>query len=159
MKWSIRRISPEANIPTPCALQASLQIFGRGMCTRIRARALILHSEVAYYGREESLVRSAGGFNRGSPKEKDNRTPVRVSYYLFGGADGNWTRVQRSIHTTFSVDSQSIRIPTSGRRVTGFHQGSFLMRDRYTSDSRFTCTTNLTHGLGRSPPKRYGRQY
>ena len=33
------------------------------------------------------------------------------------------------------------------------------MRDRYVCGSRFTCTTNLTHGLGRSPPKRYGRHF
>ena len=84
---------------------------------------------------------------------------VDKSAFFVGGADGNWTRVQRSIHTTFSVDSQSFRFPTSGRRVTGSHQGSFLMHDRYKSNSRFTCTTDLTHGLGRSPPKRYGRQY
>jgi hypothetical protein len=66
-----------------------------GMCTRIRARALDLHSKVAYYGREESLVHSAGGFNRGSPKEKDKRTLKRVSSYLFGGAEGN-----RNLHAS-----------------------------------------------------------
>ena len=82
-----------------------------------------------------------------------------IFHRLFGGSDENRTRVQRSIHTTFSVDSQSIKLPASGRRVTGSRQGSTLMRDRYMCDSRFTCTTNLTHGLGRSPPKRYGRHY
>ena len=43
-----------------------------------------------------------------------------------GGTDGNRTRVRRLLHTTFSVDSQSFRIPTSGRRQTGSRQGSFL---------------------------------
>ena len=33
------------------------------------------------------------------------------------------------------------------------------MRDRYRSNSRFTCTTNLTHGVSRSPLTRYGRHY
>jgi hypothetical protein len=41
--------------------------------------------------------------------------------------------------------------------VTGSRQGSALMRDRYIRDSRFTCTTNLTHGASRSPLTRYGR--
>ena len=43
--------------------------------------------------------------------------------------------------------------------MTGSHQGSFLMHDRYKSDSRFTCTTNLTHGGSRSPLPRYGRHF
>jgi len=76
---------------------------------------------------------------------------------LFGGSDENRTRVQRPIHTTFSVVSQSIKFPTSERRLTGSRQGSFFMRDRYKSNSRFTCTTDLTHGESRSPLSRYGR--
>ena len=43
--------------------------------------------------------------------------------------------------------------------MTGSRQGSTLMRDRYVCGSRFTCTTNLTHGVGRSPPTRYGRHF
>ena len=90
--------------------------------------------------------------------KKEKQAPTRGTCFLFGGSDENRTRVQRTIHTTFSVDSQSIRFPTSGRRVTGSRQGSFLMRDRYKSNSRFTCTTDLTHGESRSPLSRYGRQ-
>ena len=76
-----------------------------------------------------------------------------------GGSDENRTRVQRLIHTTFSVGSQSINLPASERRLTGSRQGSFFMRDRYKSNSRFTCTTHLTHGESRSPLPRYGRHY
>ena len=43
--------------------------------------------------------------------------------------------------------------------MTGSRQGSFFMRDRYKSNSRFTCTTDLTHGESRSPLSRYGRHY
>ena len=84
---------------------------------------------------------------------------VSYRYDFFGGDDGNWTRVQKPLNITFSVGSQSIKIPTSERRVTGSPQGSFLMHDRYKSNSRFTCTTDLTHGESRSPLSRYGRHY
>ena len=77
--------------------------------------------------------------------------------YTFGGDDGNRTRVQKPLDITFSVGSQSIRIPTSERRVTGFRQGSLLMHDRYKGNSRFMFTTDLTHGGSRSPHPRYGR--
>ncbi len=77
---------------------------------------------------------------------------------FFGGTDGNRTRVQKPIHTTFSVGSQSIGFPASECRLTGSRQGSFFMRDRYKSNFRCTCTTDLTHGESRSPLSRYGRQ-
>ena len=48
-----------------------------------------------------------------------------------GGTDGSRTRVQRSIHTTFSVDSHSIEIPLWKRRETGFSSGSPFVHDRY----------------------------
>ncbi len=91
----------------------------------------------------------------------DKKTLQKISFsaVFFGGSDENRTRVQRLIHTTFSVGSQSIGFPTSERRLTGSHQGSFFMRDRYKSNSRFTCTTDLTHGESRSPLSRYGRHY
>ena len=80
-----------------------------------------------------------------------------IFHRLFGGDDENRTRVQKPLDITFSVGSQSIIIPTSKRRLTGSHQGSLLMHDRYKGNSRFMFTTNLTHGESRSTHSRYGR--
>ena len=130
------------NILTPCALKVNFQIYGRRMRTRFAPRKLA------------RAIPTHGQMN-----QKQKSTPQEGALLFFGGSDENRTRVQRFIDITFSVGSQSIRFPTSGCRVTGFRQGSSLMRDRYKSNSRFTCTTDLTHGGGRSPPSRYGRHY
>ena len=130
------------NILTPCVLKVNFQIYGRRMRTRFAPRKTCASDPDAWAD---------------EPKTKEH--PARGRSFVFGGSDENRTRVQRFIDITFSVGSQSIKFPTSGCRVTGFRQGSFLMRDRYKSNSRFTCTTNLTHGGGRSPPSRYGRHY
>ena len=82
-----------------------------------------------------------------------------IFHRLFGGDDGSRTRVQKPLDMTFSVDSRSFESPRFLRRATGSITGSRLMRDRYSGNSRFTCTTDLTHGVSRSPLTRYGRQY
>jgi len=126
---------------------------------RTRFARLLCANKVNLQASVESPNRtcSASEFDRRTQLNK--RTTMRVVLLFNGGSDENRTRVQKSFHTTFSVGSQSIEIPASERRLTGSRQGSFLMHDRYKSNSRFTCTTNLTHGRGRSPPRRYGRHY
>lgn len=138
--------------------QTSLPISERQIRTRFAPRLSANKVRLRTLVKVLYLVHSASEFDR---RALSNRKwhPLRCHFLFDGGSDENRTRVQKSIHTTFSVGSQSIEIPASERRVTGFPQGSFLMRDRYTSDSRFTCTTNLTHGVSRSPLTRYGRQY
>ena len=121
--------------------------------------SVAMWNEINPLTRRSAFHKSRKGFIslKKATKKRKGSTPHKAKLIHNGGTDGNWTRVRRPLDITFSVGSQSIEIPASGCRVTGFRQGSFLMRDRYRSNSRFTCTTNLTHGLGRSPPKRYGR--
>ena len=102
-----------------------------------------------------AIVGSASGF---FVVDSTNRKGTHFGVpFVIGGDDGNRTRVQKPLDITFSVGSQSIRIPASERRVTGFRQGSPLMHDRYKGNSRFMFTTDLTHGGSRSPHPRYGR--
>ncbi len=85
--------------------------------------------------------------------------PIGFGCVLFGGTDGNRTRVQRPLIITFSVGSLSFTIPEIRRRKTGFFFGSPFMLDRYRDNSRYKFTTDLTHGESRSPLPRYGRHY
>lgn len=77
---------------------------------------------------------------------------------LFGGADGNRTRVQKPVYMTFSADSHSFKISPRGApgdRLSG-RVALFSMTD---ARAKYRCmfTTHLTHGRSRSPLRRYGR--
>ena len=63
----------------------------------------------------------------------NKRAPIGRPFVM-NGDDGNRTRVQKPLDITFSVGSQSIKILTSERRVTGFRQGSLLVHDRYNGE-------------------------
>ena len=88
-------ISSKMNIPTPCALKASFQIFGRGMRTHaheVRERSVVklrcllnaYQSRSGYVRRVRFLVRVAK-----RKKKKQDGCPA----FLFGDAYGNRTHV------------------------------------------------------------------
>ncbi len=90
--------------------------------------------------------------------QKQQGTPASGCPLLFGGADGNRTRVQKPVDMTFSADSHSFEISPRGApgdRLSG-RVALFSMTD---ARAKYRCmfTTHLTHGRSRSPLRRYGR--
>ena len=67
--------------------------------------------------------------------DKKQTQNVSHSAFVFGGTDENRTRVQKPLDITFSVGSQSFRLPFRKRRLTGFCLGSPLMHDRFKGET------------------------
>ena len=83
------------------------------------------------YTLSKVIVRCASGFNSEVHQRKEKTGTPCGCLLFFGGTDGNWTRVQRPVDTTFSVGSRSFKIPLSVSRATGLRSGSPFMHDRY----------------------------